>query len=297
MSSVIAPVRTRLSGAVVRLAFWNLLAQAGIIVTGVAVRATGSGLGCPTWPQCTPGSYVPTVEQAQSWHKYVEFGNRTLTFVLVIVAVLTLVAVLQEFRHDRRAKQLAWTPVVGTFAQAILGGISVRTGLNPYIVMAHFLLSVVLVAAAHALWVRVASRPRLQYPQPLEKVWASILVGVAAVVIFLGTVATGSGPHSGDAEEPARLGLDPAAAAWIHAGAVMLFLGLAIGMWAYARYLLRDDLLVKTTGGVMHVVGAQTLVGFAQFGLGLPWWLLIVHAALAAWFWIAVLNVKSTVRD
>jgi cytochrome c oxidase assembly protein subunit 15 len=297
MSQFIARISATLTRSVARLALWNLLAQAGIIVTGVAVRATGSGLGCPTWPQCTPGSYTPTVEQAQSWHKYVEFGNRTLTFLLVVVAALTLLSVLLGFRHDRRAKQLAWIPLLGTFAQAILGGISVLTGLNPYTVMAHFLLSVVLIGAAHALWVRVAARPRLQYPQPLEKVWASILVGMAVLVLLLGTLATGSGPHSGDAYEPARLGLDPVTMSWLHAGSVMLFLGLAIGMWAYAKYLLRDDLLVKPTGGIMHVVMAQALVGFAQFSLGLPWWLLIVHAALAAWFWIAVLNIRAAVRD
>lgn len=254
-----------------RLSFWNLLAQAGIVVTGVAVRATGSGLGCPTWPQCTPGSYTPTVEQAQAWHKYVEFGNRTLTFVLVVVAIATLVAVRQAFAGDKALIRLAWIPVLGTFAQAILGGISVLTGLNPYTVMAHFLLSVGLIAAAHSVWVRVTDRPRLQYPQPIEKVWASILVGVGTAVLFFGTVATGSGPHSGDAEEPARLGFDPVHAAWFHAAVVMLFLGLAIGMWAYARYLLRDDVLVKTTGGIMHVVLAQTVVGFAQLALGLPW--------------------------
>ena len=297
MPSILQRGLVSLSANVARLSFWNLLVQAGIIVTGVAVRATGSGLGCPTWPQCTPGSYTPTVQQAQSWHKYIEFGNRLLTYVLVIVAVLTLIAVLREFREDRRARQLAWVPALGTFAQAILGGISVLTGLNPFTVMAHFLLSVVLIAAAHALWTRVADRPRLQYPQPIEKVWASILVGVGAAVLVLGTVATGSGPHSGDAEKPARLGLDPAMASWIHAAAVMLFLGLSIGMWAYAKYLLRDDVLVKPTGGIMHVVMAQTVVGFAQFAFGLPWWMLIVHAALAAWFWIAVLNIKAAVRD
>lgn len=296
MSRIFARLSATLSKSLARLVFWNLLAQAGIIVTGVAVRVTGSGLGCPTWPQCTPGSYTPTVQQAQSWHKYVEFGNRTLTFVLVIVAVLTLLSVLLVFNNDRRAKQLAWIPVLGTFAQAILGGISVLTGLNPYTVMAHFLLSIALIAAAHTLWVRVTDRPRLQYPQPIEKVWASILVGVSLTVLLLGTVATGSGPHSGDAKEPARLGLDPATMSWIHAGAVMLFLGLAIGLWAYAKYLLRDDVLKKPAEGILHVIGAQTLVGFAQFSLGLPAWLLIVHAALAAWFWIAVLNIKAAVR-
>lgn len=296
MSRIFARLSATLSKSLARLVFWNLLAQAGIIVTGVAVRVTGSGLGCPTWPQCTPGSYTPTVQQAQSWHKYVEFGNRTLTFVLVIVAVLTLLSVLLVFNNDRRAKHLAWIPVLGTFAQAILGGISVLTGLNPYTVMAHFLLSIALIAAAHTLWVRVTDRPRLQYPQPIEKVWASILVGVSLTVLLLGTVATGSGPHSGDAKEPARLGLDPATMSWIHAGAVMLFLGLAIGLWAYAKYLLRDDVLKKPAEGILHVIGAQMLVGFAQFSLGLPAWLLIVHAALAAWFWIAVLNIKAAVR-
>ncbi len=297
MSRIFTRISAYLTQSVARFALWNLLAQAGIIVTGVAVRVTGSGLGCPTWPQCTPGSYTPTVEQAQSWHKYVEFGNRTLSFVLVVVSVLTLLSVLLSFRDDRRAKQLAWIPVLGTFAQAILGGISVLTGLNPYTVMAHFLLSVVLIAAAHALWVRVAARPRLQYPQPIERVWASILVGVGVLVLVLGTVATGSGPHSGDAEEPARLGLNPATMAWIHAAVVMLFLGLAIGFWAYAKYLLRDDFLKKPAEGIMHVIGAQMLVGFAQFAMGLPWWLLIVHAALAAWFWIAVLNIRAAVRN
>ncbi len=279
-----------------RLAFWNMLVQAGIIVTGVAVRATGSGLGCPTWPQCAPGSYTPTVQQAQSWHKYVEFGNRTLSFVLVVVAALTLIAAYRTLRADRRAIALAWVPVLGTFAQAILGGITVRTGLNPYTVMAHFLLSLPLIYAAHALWVRVSNRPRLEFAQPIERVWAWIIVGMALVVLVLGTITTGSGPHSGDANAPARFGLNPVTIGWVHAFSVALFAGLAIGLWAYANYLLRDDVLKGAALGVLHIVGTQMVVGFAQFALGLPWWMLIIHAALAAWFWIAVLNVKAAVR-
>ncbi len=270
--------------------------QAGIIVTGVAVRATGSGLGCPTWPQCTPGSYTPTVQQAQSWHKYVEFGNRTLTVVLVVVAVATLVAVLQGRAWDKRAARLAWIPVLGTFAQAILGGISVRTGLNPWTVMAHFLLSIGLIWGAHTLWVRVTDQPHMDFAQPIERVWTAILVGMGLLVLVLGSVATGSGPHSGDAAHPARLGADPVTMTWIHAFTVALFLGLAVGLWAYANYLLRDDILKKPALGVMHVIGAQMVVGFSQFAFGLPWWLLIIHAALAAWFWIAVLNIRAAVR-
>ena len=266
-------------------------------MTGVAVRATGSGLGCPTWPECTPGSYTPTVEQAQSWHKYVEFGNRTLTFLLVGLAIATLAMVLRDLRSDRIAVRLAWIPVLGTFGQAILGGISVRTGLNPYTVMAHFLLSVVLIAAAHGLWVRVSNRPRLSEVQPLAQVWAAILLGVAIAVLFLGTVATGSGPHSGDAAEPARLGLNPATMSWIHASTVTLFLGLAIGLFAYAKYVLQDSILLRPTRGLLDLVVLQAVVGFLQFSYGLPWWLLIAHAALSAWFWIAVLNVRAAVRN
>lgn len=279
-----------------RLTLWNMLTQAGIIVTGVAVRATGSGLGCPTWPQCAPGSYTPTVEQAQGWHKYVEFGNRLLTFVLVAVAVATLVAVYRTLRHDRRAVMLAWVPVLGTVAQAVLGGISVLAGLHPLTVMAHFMLSVPLVWAAHALWTRVTNRPRLEMAQPIERVWAGILLWLGVVVLFLGTVTTGAGPHSGDADEPARLALDPATMAWIHALSTALFLGLAIGLWAFAKYLLRDDVLMKSARGVLDITGAQMILGFLQLALGLPWWMLILHAAFAAWFWIAVLNVKAAVR-
>ena len=287
-----------------RLTFWNMLVQAGIIATGVAVRATGSGLGCPTWPQCTPGSYTPTVEQAQSWHKYVEFGNRTLTGLLVVVSIATLIAVYRandqqtthRLRTDRRAVVLAWIPVLGTFAQAILGGITVLVGLNPISVMAHFLLSLPLIWAAHALWVRVNNRPRLEFAQPIERVWANILFWLGGIVLVLGTVATGSGPHSGDADEPARLGLDPATMSWIHAMSTTLFIGLAVGLWAFANYLLRDDVLKKASRGVLDICTAQMIVGFAQFAFGLPWWLLILHAAFAAWFWIAVLNVKAAVR-
>lgn len=279
-----------------RITLWNLLAQSAIIVTGVTVRVTGSGLGCPTWPQCVPGSYVPTVEQAQTWHKYVEFGNRTLTFVLTAIAVLTAVAVLRSSLADRRTRLLGLVPLLGTAVQAGLGGITVRTGLNPYTVMAHFLLSITLVAAAHALWVRVSA------PQPIRiaerrllDLGSRALVVVAAVVIVLGTIVTGSGPHSGDAERPARFGLDPQLMSWIHADAVWLTSGLAISLWAYARWSVRNAELERTSRRVVEVIVAQGAVGYLQYWTGLPWYLVVVHSALAAWFWISVLQLRSTV--
>lgn len=282
-----------------RLALANLLAQAGIIVTGVAVRATASGLGCPTWPECTPGSYTPTVEQPQAWHKYVEFGNRLLTFVLVIVAVATLVVVLREhFRRDPhgrdvRTVQLAWIPVLGTIAQAIVGGITVLVGLNPFSVMAHFLLSLPLVAAAYFLLRRTRGATRDPNSPASARPLARGMLLAAIVVLVLGTVTTGSGPHSGDAVDAVRFGLDPAVMSWVHAAAVALFAGLAFGLVAAVKT--QAPILAKAALGTLHIVGAQAVVGIAQFALGLPWWLLIVHAAFAAWFWIAVLKVQATV--
>lgn len=280
-----------------RITFWNLIAQSAIIVTGVSVRVTGSGLGCPTWPQCVPGSYVPTVEQAQSWHKFVEFGNRTLTFALTAIALLTLIAVLRSGVADRRTRYLAAVPLGGTAAQAVLGGITVLTGLNPYTVMAHFLLSILLVAAAHSLWVRVADatghrlRDRL-----LLDIGSRAMVVVAALVILLGTVVTGSGPHSGDAEKPARFGLDPQLMSWVHADVVWLSGGLALALWAYTRWSLRSPEFESRSRRIVELIVAQGVVGYLQYWTDLPWYLVIVHAALAAWFWISVLQLRSDVR-
>ncbi len=272
-----------------RLALANLIAQAGIIVTGVAVRATGSGLGCPTWPQCTPGSYTPTVEQPEAWHKYVEFGNRTLTFLLVVFALATLLAVYLGRRTDGRAVQLAWVPFLGTFAQALLGGITVRVGLNPYSVMAHFLLSLPLIAASYFLWLHLCGPQESRAREHNPLVRALLYSGL--FVLVLGTITTGSGPHSGDAAHPTRFGLDPAVMTWVHAAAVALFAGLAIGLWTATKQ--SRPKLSKAALGTLHIVGAQAIVGVAQYLLALPSWMLIVHAGLAAWFWIAVLKVQA----
>lgn len=280
-----------------RITFWNLIAQSAIIVTGVSVRVTGSGLGCPTWPQCVPGSYVPTVEQAQAWHKYIEFGNRTLTFALTAIALLTLVAVWRSPKRDPRTRLLAAVPLGGTAAQAVLGGITVLTGLNPYTVMAHFLLSILLVAAAHALWVRVSGTPAFQLAdRRLLDLGSRAMVAVAAAVIVIGTVVTGSGPHSGDAQRPARFGLDPALVSWVHADVVWLSGGLAIALWAYTRWSLRSPEFEARSRRIVELIVAQGTVGYLQYWTDLPWYLVIVHAGLAAWFWIAVLQLRSDVR-
>ncbi|MGA1527849.1 MAG: COX15/CtaA family protein, partial [Burkholderiaceae bacterium] len=124
--------------------------QSAIVVTGASVRITGSGLGCSTWPECTPGSFTPTPEQPESpLHAWIEFGNRLLTFVLLINALLLFIAILRNRRRELR--KLGAIQLVGILAQGVLGGITVLTGLNPATVAAHFLLSIVLIAAALSL--------------------------------------------------------------------------------------------------------------------------------------------------
>ena len=178
-----------------RVALANAVANGAIVVTGGAVRLTGSGLGCPTWPRCTDASFVATPELAG--HGVIEFGNRLLTFVLTAVAIATVVVVFRSVRRDLRP--LAVIGLLGIPAQALLGGITVLTGLNPWTVAAHFLLSMVLVAVATTLWLR-SREPGVGQPL-LRRPFVLLVAGIAAVtavVLVLGTVVTGSGPHSGD---------------------------------------------------------------------------------------------------
>ena len=164
----------------------NLVAQIGIVVTGGIVRLTGSGLGCPTWPECAEGSYIPTSRQEESWHKYVEFGNRLLTFVLAALAVAAIVGALAWWRRQRRdgvgrgaVLALAAIPLVGTVVQAVRGGITVLTGLNPWAVSAHFLVSMAIIAGCVVLVVR-AGEPgdqpvtRLVRPDAITMAAASV---------------------------------------------------------------------------------------------------------------------------
>src|SRR3954471_7196063 len=153
-----------------RLALASVVANAGIVVTGGAVRLTDSGLGCPTWPRCTAATYTPTA--ASDAHSLIEFGNRMLTFVLVVVVAATLVAVMRQRPRRASLVRLATLLVLGIPAQAVLGGITVRTGLNPWTVMSHFLLSMLLLAVAALLLWRTAEGdgpPRLLVPRPLQQ--------------------------------------------------------------------------------------------------------------------------------
>jgi cytochrome c oxidase assembly protein subunit 15 len=274
---------------VIRLSLAQVVANAAIVVTGGAVRLTDSGLGCPTWPTCSGDSLTPTAEYAQ--HGVIEFGNRMLTFVVGLVALATLVAVLL---HGRRSlRPLAVAAFLGIPAQAVLGGITVLTGLNPWTVAGHFLLSMAILAIAVTL-ARRAARPAdgpRRSVVAVELTWlVRVLVAVTAAVLALGTVVTGSGPHAGDAAA-ARTGFDPATVSQLHADAVMLLVGLTVATVLWLRAARAPAPLRRAAAVLLAVELAQGLVGFVQYFTGLPVVLVAAHLLGACLVWIAAVRL------
>lgn len=279
----------------------NLVVQVGIILTGGLVRLTGSGLGCPTWPQCTPGSYIPTYHQAEGIHKWIEFGNRLLSFVVVIAAVIALVA---AFRHPRTSRGLRWLgalPLIGSLLQAVVGGVIVLLDLHPVWVGAHFIISAGLVAVSALLLLRCrwAELPTLHHPQAKTKkplrVLTAVLTATGFLVVVLGVLVTGAGPHSGDAETPYRIAIDPRLLSWLHADVVLVFVGvlLAVGLVAWLG---SADRTVKWWVGATTVVTvAQGAVGYTQYFTGLPIILVAIHMVGAALLTIAVTGLAHSV--
>lgn len=282
-----------------RILLVNLVVEVLIVVTGGLVRLTGSGLGCPTWPECVPGSYTPVPHQAEGWHRYIEFGNRTLTSVVSVAAIATVYAVWRWAARRRDLLVPAVGVLVGVGVQAVLGGITVRTGLNPVTVAAHFLVSMCLVATSAYLVFRAPEpagpRPLVVHPLVERLGWATC--AVAAVVLLLGTVVTGSGPHSGDADEPARFGFDPRTISWLHADAVMLFVGLVVAAWVASRLTGRAARPGRTWAAVFAVTIAQGVVGYTQYLTGLPWVVVLVHMFLATLLVVALTRAMVALRS
>jgi cytochrome c oxidase assembly protein subunit 15 len=284
----------------------NLVLQIAIIVTGGVVRLTGSGLGCPTWPQCVPGSFTPVPEQEQAFHKYIEFGNRTLTFVLGVAALAAVGAAVVHLRTARREGTAARRPVVvlatlpllGTIAQAVLGGITVLTDLNPAIVAPHLLLSLLIVGGCVVLVVRSGERGDQPFRVIVRRevrwaAWAAL--GLAAVVLVLGTIVTGSGPHSGD-DSTHRLGLDPRTVAWLHADTVMLYVGVLVALLLALRVTGAPRRTQRAALLALLVALAQGLIGYTQYFTGLPWVVVACHLLGAALVWSATTYLLLSTR-
>lgn len=263
------------------LAVANLVAQIGIIVTGGAVRLTGSGLGCSQWPMCEPGSFTPEFHDAMSVHPIIEFGNRTLTGVLGVIALALVWAVYRREPTASRPgslKALAWLPLVGIALQAVVGGITVWVDLHPAVVGSHMLISLALVAVSTYLLHRLAApdAPALPAASARLRAVGALTVVVGVVLLVLGVVTTGAGPHSGDATEPYRWALNPAHISRLHALAVWAFVVLVVVGIVLARRA-RHTAAQRTWGGLLAVTLLQGLVGYVQYFTGLPELLVGVH--------------------
>ncbi len=268
----------------------SLVVNIGIVITGGVVRLTGSGLGCPTWPRCTDASFVP--HRALGVHSAIEFGNRMLTFVVAAVAIATF---LIAWRLGRPAiLRIAFVLALGVPAQAVIGGITVLTDLNPWIVSFHLLVSLAMVGLSVVLIRRVGEGDGPAVPVvPTGIVWLTRAIFVVGwVVLYVGTVVTGSGPHAGDAKAP-RNGLDPRALTQLHTDVVFLLVGLTVAavlvLWSSGA----PALVRRAAATLLAVELAQGVVGFVQYFTDLPVVLVTIHllgAALlsAAMTWLLV---------
>jgi heme a synthase len=288
-----SPARRRLR----RFALAAIVTNVAIVFTGGLVRVTGSGLGCPTWPTCDGQNLVPRPGgEHAGWQTAIEFGNRLLTFVVLAAAVAVFVQVRRTRPHPPTVERLAWALPAGVLAQAVLGGITVLTGLSPLTVASHFLLSMVLIAVAVAIHERV--RPVTPDSLPAApsgiRVATTALLVVAGAVLVLGTLVTGAGPHAGDASTP-RLGMDIRLLAIAHADAVWLLVGLTVALvavtWRSGSPRLRAA--VRTLLAIEIVQGG---IGYWQYATGIPAPLVAAHILGAALMWTTAVAVWTRAR-
>jgi cytochrome c oxidase assembly protein subunit 15 len=267
-----------------------LFLQSALVVTGGAVRLTGSGLGCPTWPECTPGSYTPVPHQAEpQLNVWIEFGNRLLTFVLVIASAAVIIAVLKSKRKDLRG--LAIGQFLGIFGQGILGGITVLTDLNPIPVAGHLLLSIILIAGATSLYARRYSPAVFVKAAPLTSRISMVHVAISFLVIVLGTIVTGSGPHAGDAQAK-RFDFDIRTVAWLHADVVIFLLGITFAFYVAQGTSAHTKRAIK----IFTVIAlAQGAIGYVQYFTGIPEILVAAHLLGATLVWIAAWRIRLSV--
>lgn len=268
-----------------------------IIVTGGAVRLTGSGLGCDTWPKCTDDSLFATPEQGI--HGAIEFGNRMLAYVLSAAVGWAIVAASAAKPVRRGLSRLAWSQFWIVMGNAILGGITVWAGLNPWTVAGHFLLATGLLTVATVTWQRAgegdgAARPRV--PRPVRKLsWA--IVVTSALLIALGTSVTGSGKHAGDSSDVPRMPWDWADAAHVHAITAWVVCALAVAMWLVLRVVDAPDDTRARARDLLIVLLVQGAIGYVQYFTHVPEALVAAHMLGSALMWIAVVRLALSLRE
>ena len=279
-----------------------LVLQAGLVVTGGAVRLTGSGLGCPTWPECTDGSIKPVINQAESQlHAWIEFGNRLIAWLILILALAALVYIIKKLKHRsdfKRLRLLVILQILGFLGQVVLGGITVLTKLNPISVSAHFVLTLPLIAGALALRHRILDRPLVLLRSTTRKL-TSFVTSLTFLVLLLGVVVTGTGPHAGDAEAK-RYPFNARAVSWLHADAVIALICLIVALYLVVK--VSETVQVKEVFGrliliFLFIALAQGAIGYLQYFTGLPELLVGAHLLGATLVWISAWRINLTGRS
>ncbi|MGW7379831.1 COX15/CtaA family protein [Streptomyces sp. NPDC054794] len=280
-----------------RAALSALVMAVVIVVTGGAVRLTGSGLGCPTWPTCTDDSLTTT--RAMGFHGAIEFGNRMLTYVLCAAVGWAIVAARAEKPWRRGLTRLGWAQFWVIMGNAVLGGIVVLVGLNPYTVAAHFLLSSALIAVATVMWQRTregdgAARP-LVGKAVQQLVW--FLVAASALLIAVGTVVTGAGPHAGDSSEVDRIQLDWETVTKLHAVLAWIVVTLTFALWFVLKAVDAPEGPLHRTRELFVILLVQGVIGYVQYFTHLPEVLVGLHMLGSCLVWIGVLRVLLSLRE
>ncbi|MGC9538654.1 COX15/CtaA family protein [Streptomyces sp. UG1] len=280
-----------------RAALSALVMSVVIVVTGGAVRLTGSGLGCPTWPKCTDDSLTAT--SAMGVHGAIEFGNRMLTYVLCAAVGWAIIAARSEKPYRRGLTRLGWAQFWIVMSNAVLGGIVVLVGLNPYTVAAHFVATSALIAVATVMWQR--TREGDAAPRPLvgravqQLVW--FLVAASALLILVGTVVTGAGPHAGDSSEVERMPLDWENVTKLHAVLAWIVVTLTFALWFVLKAVDAPKGPLNRTRDLFLLLLAQGVIGYVQYFTDLPELLVGLHMFGSALVWIATLRVLLALRE
>ncbi|MGV0775857.1 COX15/CtaA family protein [Mycolicibacterium elephantis] len=285
------------------IAFLVILTQGGISVTGAIVRVTASGLGCPTWPQCFPGSFTPVpVAEVPVVHQVVEFGNRLVTFLVVLTAAAAVLAVSRA-RRRREVLIYAWLMPASTVAQAVIGGITVLTGLLWWTVAIHLLASMTMVWLAVLLFVKVGEPDDgvvvRRAPKPLRQLTFLSAVTLAAVLVT-GTLVTGAGPHAGDksiSRTIPRLEVEITTLVHLHSSLLVAYLALLVGLGFGLLAVHAARPVLVRLAVLLVLVCAQGLVGVVQFYAGVPAALVAVHVAGAALCTAATAALWASMRQ
>ncbi|MEU9847782.1 COX15/CtaA family protein [Streptomyces sp. NPDC047985] len=280
-----------------RAALSAVLMSVLIVVTGGAVRLTGSGLGCPTWPKCTEDSLTATSEMGL--HGVIEFGNRLLTYVLCAAVGWAIIAARSAKPWRRSLTRLGWAQFWVVMGNAVLGGIVVLVGLNPYTVAAHFLLTTALLTVALVMWQRIGEGD--EAPRPLvgkavsQLTW--LLVVAAGLLIAVGTVVTGAGRHAGDSSDVPRIPVDWQMVAQLHADLAWVVVALTVALWFVLKAVDAPAGPRNRARDLFLVLLGQGVIGYVQYFMDTPEILVGLHMLGSCLVWIAVVRVLLSLRE